>query len=128
MKMRTHPQVPQFSFILLFFKLISNYFEDEDADFHGTSVAGVAAARNNSDCGVGSAYQAEIAGIRLTAKASTDADRATALSYRYSFNLFFFYIINPTHFINNSGIMIMIYSLPVLLLLVPRTQWAEEVQ
>lgn len=54
-------------------------------DYHGTSVAGIAAARNNNECGVGSAYMAEISGIRLTAKSSTDAERATALSYKYVF-------------------------------------------
>jgi subtilisin-like proprotein convertase family protein/subtilisin family serine protease len=52
-------------------------------DGHGTSVAGVAAAReNNGTCGVGAAYRASLAGIRLLASEVSDADEANALSYK----------------------------------------------
>ena len=52
-------------------------------DKHGTSAAGVAAARDNDTCGVGSAYRAGLAGLRLIAFENTDADEAEALSYQY---------------------------------------------
>jgi subtilisin-like proprotein convertase family protein/subtilisin family serine protease len=52
-------------------------------DGHGTSVAGVAAAReNNGTCGVGAAYRASLAGIRLLASEISDAEEAEALSYK----------------------------------------------
>jgi subtilisin-like proprotein convertase family protein/subtilisin family serine protease len=54
-----------------------------EADGHGTSVAGVAAARENNDtCGVGAAYRASLAGIRLLASEISDAEEASALSYK----------------------------------------------
>jgi len=50
---------------------------------HGTSVAGVAAAREDNDsCGVGAAYRASLAGIRLLASEISDAEEADALSYK----------------------------------------------
>jgi len=50
---------------------------------HGTSVAGVSAAReNNGTCGVGAAFRASLAGLRLLASETTDAEEANALSYR----------------------------------------------
>jgi subtilisin-like proprotein convertase family protein/subtilisin family serine protease len=54
-----------------------------EGDYHGTSVAGVAAARENNDtCGVGAAYHASLAGLRLLASEIADADEAQALSYK----------------------------------------------
>jgi subtilisin-like proprotein convertase family protein len=51
-------------------------------DFHGTSAAGVAAANNDgASCGVGVAYDAGLAGIRLIAAPSTDSQEAAALTY-----------------------------------------------
>jgi subtilisin-like proprotein convertase family protein len=49
---------------------------------HGTTVAGLAAARDNFYCGLGVAYRAGIAGIRLTSKPVSDAEEAIALSYQ----------------------------------------------
>lgn len=52
------------------------------ADRHGTSVAGVAAARGDNAIGVcGAAYAADLVGLRLTAAAVTDADEAEAFSH-----------------------------------------------
>lgn len=73
-------------FSTLFFHSVADRVVDVSADPHGTSVAGVAAARNNSVCGVGSAYFAEIASVRLTAGPTTDAQRATAMTYKYNDN------------------------------------------
>ena len=58
------------------------YLGDWYGDGHGTSVAGVAAAHENNDtCGVGAAYRASLAGIRLLASEISDAEEANALSY-----------------------------------------------
>ncbi len=76
--------------------LIANYQEELSYDFnygdqdpdplkndgHGTSAAGVAAARDNDSCGVGAAYRAGLAGLRLIAKENTDAQEADSLSYQ----------------------------------------------
>lgn len=56
------------------------------SDFHGTAAAGVAAARDNTTCGVGSAFRAGVSGLRLIAGPSTDADEASALTYMYGTN------------------------------------------
>jgi len=63
-------------------------FNDHDPDpspssghSHGTSAAGVAAAATNSICGVGVAPMANVAGIRLIADLTTDAQEAMALVY-----------------------------------------------
>lgn len=62
-------------------------------DRHGTSVAGVAAARDDGiSCGVGAAYRAGLAGIRLIADPVTDAQEAAALTFHYDNN----------HIFNNS--------------------------
>jgi len=59
------------------------YLDNWYGDGHGTSVAGVAAAQENNDtCGVGAAYRASLAGIRLLASEVSDADEANALSYK----------------------------------------------
>jgi len=55
---------------------------DVTQDFHGTSVAGVAAGRDDgATCGVGVAYRAQLSGLRLISLATTDAQEASALSY-----------------------------------------------
>lgn len=61
-------------------------FPDGPYDDHGTPAAGVAAARDNSACGVGSAYRAGLGGIRLLSQATTDAQEASALNYNYHIN------------------------------------------
>eukprot|EP01088_Endostelium_zonatum_P019285 TRINITY_DN658_c0_g1_i3.p1 TRINITY_DN658_c0_g1~~TRINITY_DN658_c0_g1_i3.p1 ORF type:complete len:516 (-),score=127.48 TRINITY_DN658_c0_g1_i3:106-1653(-) len=62
-------------------------YPELDYDYHGTSCAGVAAATNDSVCGVGSAYLANLSGIRLLGyEGWTDATEAQALSYRYDIN------------------------------------------
>ncbi len=50
---------------------------------HGTACAGVAAAKGNNNKGVsGAAHNVNLSGIRLIAIANTDADEATALTFR----------------------------------------------
>jgi subtilisin family serine protease len=49
------------------------------SDAHGTSVAGIAAAADNTKCGVGVAYDATLAGQRLTSGGTTDQMEADAL-------------------------------------------------
>jgi subtilisin-like proprotein convertase family protein len=61
-------------------------------DVHGTSVAGVAAARDNSVCGLGVAFRAGLSGIRLISQQISDAQEAMALSHAAQFN----------HIYNNS--------------------------
>ncbi|MBI5801449.1 MAG: S8 family serine peptidase [Verrucomicrobia bacterium] len=49
-------------------------------DFHGTAVAGVAAGRGNNGLGIsGVAFEASLAGIRLIAAPTTDAQEASAM-------------------------------------------------
>ncbi len=51
-------------------------------DDHGTACAGIAAARGHNATGVcGVAYQASLAGLRLTSSAASDWEEAEALSY-----------------------------------------------
>lgn len=58
----------------------SNADPNVSADFHGTSCAGVAAARGNNALGVsGAAFEATLAGIRLIGGAATDAQEAIAM-------------------------------------------------
>lgn len=82
--------------------LIPNYLASASWDFvggdsnpsggaHGTSVAGVMAASENTECGVGAAYNAQVSGIRLLGN-QTDANEASALTYQY----------NTNHIYNNS--------------------------
>ena len=52
-----------------------------ETDDHGTSCAGVAAARDNHVCGVGAAFRASIAGIRVLGPHFSDSSAASALSY-----------------------------------------------
>ncbi|MFZ4765095.1 MAG: S8 family serine peptidase [Roseimicrobium sp.] len=56
---------------------------DLTADFHGTSCAGVAAARGNNSVGVsGAAPEATLVGLRLIGAASTDSQEAEAMGYK----------------------------------------------
>jgi|GEM_PF-3545445 len=80
---------------------LSRDFVDSDndpapstGDGHGTSVAGVAAARDDGvACGVGVAYRAGLSGLRLiTGAGTTDAQEASALQYEFAGN----------HIYNNS--------------------------
>ena len=66
-------------------------FVDNDSDpspdlgkdsAHGTVIAGLSAARDNVYCGLGVAYRAGLAGIRLTSRPISDAEEANALSYQ----------------------------------------------
>lgn len=52
-------------------------------DRHGTRCAGEVAAVKNDVCGVGVAWDAKIAGIRILSKPITDADEAVAMVYGY---------------------------------------------
>ncbi|TIC18292.1 hypothetical protein E3Q15_00170 [Wallemia mellicola] len=55
-------------------------------DSHGTRCAGEIAAARNDVCGVGVAYEAQVAGIRILSTPISDADEATALNYGYQLN------------------------------------------
>jgi len=60
--------------------------QPSNVDDHGTSAGGVAAARDNSNCGVGAAPRAGLSGIRLIASYTSDAQEASGLGYRYDIN------------------------------------------
>ncbi|MDM8524962.1 S8 family serine peptidase [Desulfococcaceae bacterium HSG8] len=64
------------------FNYMDNDPEPERYDAHGTSAAGVAAARDDKTCGLGAAYRAGLAGLRLIALENSDAEEAEALSYK----------------------------------------------
>ncbi|RDA95663.1 putative subtilisin-like protease [Ophiocordyceps camponoti-saundersi (nom. inval.)] len=51
-------------------------------DKHGTRCAGEVAAARNDVCGVGAAYDARVAGIRILSKPISDADEADAMMYK----------------------------------------------
>lgn len=55
-------------------------------DRHGTRCAGEIAAVKNDVCGVGVAWDAKVAGIRILSKVISDADEAIALNYAYQQN------------------------------------------
>ncbi|KAL1923176.1 uncharacterized protein VTP21DRAFT_9552 [Calcarisporiella thermophila] len=55
-------------------------------DLHGTRCAGEIAAVKNDVCGVGVAFKAKVAGIRILSGDITDADEALALNYGYQEN------------------------------------------
>ncbi|KAF5025671.1 hypothetical protein F66182_2277 [Fusarium sp. NRRL 66182] len=57
-----------------------------DDDRHGTRCAGEVAAARNDVCGVGVAYDAKVAGLRILSKLISDADEAEALMYKYDDN------------------------------------------
>lgn len=52
-------------------------------DRHGTRCAGQIAAGKNNYCGVGIAYEAKVAGVRILSKPITDVDEAVALNYGF---------------------------------------------
>lgn len=59
-----------------------NNANPNDTNGHGTGAAGVAAAADDGvSCGVGAAYNAQIAGLRLIAGAVSDATEAEALAW-----------------------------------------------
>ncbi|KAI8983105.1 peptidase S8/S53 domain-containing protein [Pilobolus umbonatus] len=51
-------------------------------DSHGTRSAGIIAAAKNDICGIGVAYDSNIAGIRISGNI-TEADKAAALNHKY---------------------------------------------
>ncbi|ODV89953.1 hypothetical protein CANCADRAFT_17972, partial [Tortispora caseinolytica NRRL Y-17796] len=55
-------------------------------DRHGTRCAGEVAAVRNNFCGVGVAYNAKVAGIRILSKPISDADEALSLNYAMDVN------------------------------------------
>lgn len=55
-------------------------------DQHGTRCAGEIAAVPNDVCGVGVAYGAKVAGVRILSAPISDADEAAALNYEYQLN------------------------------------------
>ncbi|KAH8923027.1 hypothetical protein BT69DRAFT_1219557 [Atractiella rhizophila] len=55
-------------------------------DFHGTRCAGEIAARPNDVCGVGVAWEAGLAAIRILSGDITDADEAMALNHGFQTN------------------------------------------
>ncbi|KAJ1856542.1 pheromone processing endoprotease [Coemansia sp. RSA 1822] len=55
-------------------------------DYHGTRCAGQIAAARNDVCGVGVAYGARVAGIRMLSKEVTDQDEVLALNYAMDTN------------------------------------------
>ncbi|KAI8390318.1 peptidase S8/S53 domain-containing protein [Blakeslea trispora] len=58
-------------------------------DSHGTRCAGQIAAVKNDACGVGIAYEAKVAGVRILSGELSDADEALALNYKYQNNHIF---------------------------------------
>ena len=52
-------------------------------DRHGTRCAGQIAAAKNDVCGVGLAYEAKVAGVRILSGPITDVDEAAALNYGF---------------------------------------------
>lgn len=81
--------------------LKDNYFAEGSYDFndrgleprprlsddrHGTRCAGEIAAVKNTVCGVGVAWDAKVAGIRILSKEIGDADEAVAMNYAYQSN------------------------------------------
>ncbi|ORZ10039.1 peptidase S8/S53 domain-containing protein, partial [Lobosporangium transversale] len=77
-----------------FFKEGSWDFNDHTAlpkprlvdDNHGTRCAGEIAAAKNDLCGVGVAFGAKVAGIRILSGQITDAEEAAALNYQFQQN------------------------------------------
>ncbi|KAF9435716.1 pheromone processing endoprotease [Entomortierella beljakovae] len=55
-------------------------------DLHGTRCAGEIASAKNDLCGVGVAYGAKVAGLRILSGQITDVDEAAALNYRFQDN------------------------------------------
>lgn len=55
-------------------------------DRHGTRCGGEVSAVKNNVCGVGAAYDSNIAGLRILSKMITDADEAIAMNYDFAHN------------------------------------------
>jgi len=55
-------------------------------DIHGTRCAGEIAAAPNNACGVGVAYGAKVAGLRILSGPVTDSMEADALTYKWHLN------------------------------------------
>ncbi len=55
-------------------------------DRHGTRCAGEVSAAKNNVCGVGVAYDSNIAGLRILSKMISDADEAVAMNYDFQHN------------------------------------------
>lgn len=55
-------------------------------DNHGTRCAGEIAAVKNEVCGLGVAYNAKVAGVRILSAEISEADEAEALNYKYQEN------------------------------------------
>lgn len=55
-------------------------------DRHGTRCGGEVSAVKNDVCGVGAAYDSQIAGLRILSKMITDADEALAMNYDFVHN------------------------------------------
>lgn len=55
-------------------------------DYHGTRCCGEIAAVRNDACGVGVAYDSNIAGIRILSKQISEADEAISLNYAFDLN------------------------------------------
>ena len=55
-------------------------------DKHGTRCAGEIAAVRNEVCGVGMAYDSQVAGIRILSKPISDEDEAASINYHYQEN------------------------------------------
>lgn len=81
--------------------LKANYFAEGSYDFndqaeepkprlsddkHGTRCAGEVAAVKNDVCGIGVAWDAKVAGIRILSKPITDSDEAEAMTYGFQKN------------------------------------------
>lgn len=58
-------------------------------DNHGTRCAGEIAAVRNDVCGIGIAYEAKVAGLRILSGRITDADESAALNYDFDNNLIY---------------------------------------
>lgn len=55
-------------------------------DRHGTRCGGEVSAVKNNVCGVGAAWNSNIAGLRILSKMITDADEALAMNYDFAHN------------------------------------------
>ena len=55
-------------------------------DHHGTRCAGEVAAMKNNVCGVGVAWDAKVAGLRILSKSISDEDEALAINYQMQKN------------------------------------------
>ncbi|KAJ1557927.1 pheromone processing endoprotease [Nowakowskiella sp. JEL0078] len=55
-------------------------------DHHGTRCAGEVAAKRNSMCGVGIAWDARISGVRILSGELTEADEAASINYAFQEN------------------------------------------